>query len=163
MQVGITSAIAPADMVEPNPAKTGVLTELIGDGKSTGVSRPIEMRDEQAGTEQAESQATDYDRPRRQRRFPPCVEDRCDFQNAERGERDCKGHKRVKKTDLLMAENGMRDKDDQRDPTQKCATANSHENEKNQRTQVRAQHLQIPIPRLHAKSLARPSITFTQK
>ena len=63
MQIRITSGITPANPVESNPAKSRVSTELIEGGKAAGVSRPIEMRGEQAGTEHAEGQAADYDRP----------------------------------------------------------------------------------------------------
>ena len=55
--------VPPPNPVDSNPAKSRVATELIEGGKGAGVSRPIEMRDEQAGTERQEGQAADYDRP----------------------------------------------------------------------------------------------------
>ena len=63
MQMRITSDIPPPNLVDSNPAKSRIATELIESDQAAGPSGPIELRDKQAGTKHQEGQAADHDRP----------------------------------------------------------------------------------------------------
>jgi hypothetical protein len=63
VQMRITCEIPPPHSVDSNPAKSRVLTELIERDYVAGPSGPIELRDQQTGTERQEGQAPNYDRP----------------------------------------------------------------------------------------------------